>query len=523
MGEQHRWADPAAAAAAGMAIARHAELAPDRMAIDGPLGRRTFHALNTACNQLARALRARGLAAGDAVALLAPNGPGFVEAHYACFRAGLRLTPINWHLVPDEVAYVAADCEAKALIADIRFADAARHAAEAAGARVRLAIGGAIPGFASYDRALAAESGADLDDPVQGFSMLYTSGTTGRPKGVFRRAAPPDLLAAIVASAAFDPVRDVALVTGPLYHAAPLRLNLHMQLTAGLGVVLMDKWTPEETLALVERHGITHTHMVPTMIHRLLALDPTVRSRHDISTLRWLLHGAAPSALAMKKRAIETFGPILWEYYAGTEGGGTFVGSEDWLSRPGTVGRAVPGVRITVHDDGGREMPAGTAGRVYIHIRPEHQFTYFKDPDKTAGAFRGDAFTMGDIGFLDADGYLFLSGRSAETIVSGGVNIYPAEIDAVLHQHPAVFDVCTVGAPDEEWGEQVVAVVQPAAGLTGDAALAEALAAFCRGRMAAFKIPRRIEFVDDLPRLETGKILRRQVRERFWRDRDRQI
>lgn len=520
---EDRAAALAAAARVGMQISLHAAAAPGRVAVDGPLGRRTYGELNAACNQLARFLRGRGLVPGDAIALLAPNRPEFVEVIYAALRAGFRVTPLNWHMVADEAVYVARDCEAKVVVADPRFGAVARALAEAMPETTRLAVGGAIPGFESYDRALAGEASGDIDDPVLGSSMLYTSGTTGRPKGVFRIHSPLDLLAAILKSAALRPGADLALNTGPLYHAAPLRLNLALPLNSGVGVYLMDKWTPEETLALVGRHRITHTHMVPTMFHRLLALPEAERRRHDLASLRWVLHGAAPCSVAVKQGMIDWLGPVLFEYYAGTEGGGTVIDSHEWLARPGSIGRPAPGCRVEVRDDAGNPVPTGQSGRIFVYTAPANRFVYFKDEAKTAAAWDGDWFTMGDVGYVDGDGYFFLSGRSAETIISGGVNIYPAEIDAVLHQHPAVADVATVGAPNAEWGEEVVAVVQPAAGQEPSSALADEIRAFCRGRIADFKVPRRVDFVASLPRLETGKLQRRLVRDRYWQGQDRKI
>ncbi|MGE0725517.1 MAG: AMP-binding protein [Alphaproteobacteria bacterium] len=524
MNDTNAPATPAAAAAAvGMQIALHASIAPDRMALDGPYGRRTFGALNADCNRLVRLLRERGIGEGDAIAILVPNRPAFVEAIYAGLRAGIRVTPINWHLVADEVAYIVRDCEAKAFIADARFADVARAVAAAAPVPTLLAVGGPIPGFDDYERAIAGRSGTDIGDPVLGSNMLYTSGTTGRPKGVHRKSHPLDLLAALLASARLQPDRDVALNTGPLYHAAPLRLNLMIPLNNGVGVHLMDKWTPEETLDLIARHGVTHTHLVPTMFHRLLALSEAERRRRDTSSLRWLLHGAAPASVDAKRRMIEWLGPVIWEYYAGTEGGGTLIDSHEWLARPGSVGRAAPGCAFQVRDDRGVELPVGESGRIYFFTASQHRFEYFKDKAKTDAAWDGEWFTMGDIGYRDADGYLYLSGRSAETIISGGVNIYPAEIDAALHQHPAVHDVATVGAPSEEWGEEIVAVVQLAPGHAPGTDMAEMLRAFCRERIAAYKVPRRVDFVEALPRMETGKIQRRLVRDRYWQGRERKI
>ena len=514
---------PAAAAAVGMQIAVHAAAAPGRLAIDGPLGRRTYGELNQACNQLVRFLRGRGLKAGDAIALLAPNRPEFVEVIYAGLRAGFRVTPLNWHMVADEAAYVVRDCEAKVLVADPRFAAVAGALAAILPDATRLALGEGIPGFESYDRALAGEASGDIADPVLGSSMLYTSGTTGRPKGVHRVHSPLELLAAILKSAAIRPGEDLALNTGPLYHAAPLRLNLQLPLNNGVGVHLMDKWTPEETLALVERHRITHTHVVPTMFHRLLALPDAVKRRHDLSSLRWVLHGAAPCPPQVKQAMLDWLGPVLYEYYAGTEGGGTFIDSHEWLKRPGSIGRPAEGCRVEVHDAAGHPLPPGQSGRIFVYTAPEKRFVYFKDEAKTAAAWDGDWFTMGDVGYTDAEGYFFLSGRSAETIISGGVNIYPAEIDAVLHQHPAIEDVATVGAPNDEWGEEVVAAVQLVAGHPPSAALADDIRAFCRGRIADFKVPRRIDFVASLPRMETGKIQRHLVRSQYWQGHARKI
>ena len=435
------------------------------------------------------------------------------------------MTPINWHLGPDEVAYVVDDCEAVALIADARFAEAAIHAAERS-PRVarRIAIGGDIPGFENWESVIGGEDGADLADPVLGQRMLYTSGTTGRPKGVWRKpeTTPGALLLKCRETAACNPATDIALVTGPLYHAAPLGLNLLVPFGAGLGMVLMDKWEAEETLRLIDRHRLTHTHMVATMFHRLLQLAPEVKARYDTSSMRWVVHGAAPTPVHVKQRMIEWWGPVLYEYYAATEGGTFFVDSREWLERPGTVGRTVEGTVAKVLDEQGAEAPARTTGTVYF-LAPENRFEYFKAPEKTAAAYRGDYFTMGDMGYLDDDGYLFLTGRSAEVIIAGGVNIYPQEIDDVLSQHPAVFEVCTVGAPNEEWGETPIAVVETHAGTEANDLLAQELLAFARERLPDYKRPREIRFATDLPRLPTGKIMRFKVRQPFWAGRERQI
>ncbi len=516
---------PADAAARGMLVAFHARRAPDRPALISPYGNRTFAELAARAFQLARAFRAHGLAPGDAVALLCANRPEFVEVLVACQCAGLRITPINWHSTGDEVGYVVADCEARAFLADARFADAAREASGLAPkASLRLAIAGAIDGFESYDALLSEHADHELEDPALGTSMLYTSGTTGRPKGVFRRAVPRSpLTAPLTQTAAFRPGEDLALVTGPLYHAAPLALNLSFPLAAGVGCVLMDRWEPEETLRLVAVHRVTHTHMVPTMFHRLLALPDEARARYDVSSLRWVLHGAAPCPVHVKRGMMEWLGPVLYEYYAATEGGGTFVTGEEWLGKPGTVGRRLEAQAIEILGDAGEALPAGEIGTVYFGAPPVGRFEYFKAPEKTASAYRGDAFTMGDMGFFDEDGFLFLTGRSAEVIISGGVNVYPAEVDAVLLEHPAVADVATVGVPSEEWGEAVKAVVQLVSGAVPSAELATELLAHARTRLAHFKCPRSIDFSVELPRLPTGKIVRRLVRDRYWEGRAKKI
>lgn len=517
---------PEEAAARGMVVALHAAAAPDRPAIVSEQGNRTFAELNARANQLVRALRTGGLVAGDAVALLMSNRPEFVETVVACQRGGFRLTPINWHLSAEEIGYIVDNCEARAFVADARFADKTVEAAAMAPALIcRLAAGGEIAGFTSCDQALGQESGDNLSDPVLGSQMLYTSGTTGHPKGVYRKKTPPatPLAMKLAETAAFEPEKDMALVTGPLYHAAPLALNLVFPMNAGVGVVLMDKWDAEETLRLVQEHKVTHTHVVPTMFHRMLQLDQSVRDRYDTSSLRWVLHGAAPCPVHVKADSIAWLGPVIYEYYAATEGGGIFVESEEWMQKQGTVGRVLEGVVAEVQDDEGRQVPAGEIGTIYFKAPAEGRFEYFKAPEKTDGAYRGDFYTMGDMGYVDEDGYMFLTGRSAEIIISGGVNIYPAEVDHELLKHPAILDVATIGVPSEEWGEEVKAVVQLAEGKEASEALKEDILAFAAEHLPSYKRPRSVDFADDLPRLPTGKIVRRQVREPYWEGREKQI
>jgi long-chain acyl-CoA synthetase len=446
------------------------------------------------------------------------------------------------------VGYIVDNCEAKAVLYDAALRTSAEAMRHAPNCELRLAVGGTLPGFEDYETAIGAHDGSDIDDPVRGTQMLYTSGTTGRPKGVFRgNAAAPGSQAAVASAsantrasesaaaqaqtatrtmtaAAYNPDTDRCLCTGPAYHAAPLAFNVQAPMAAGVGIVLMDKWDPEDTLRLIDKYQITHTHMVATMFHRLLQLPDEVKRRYDVSSLRYLLHGAAPCPVHVKQAMMDWFGPIIYEYYAATEGGGNyFIGPEEWLQKPGSVGRSPNPENTKILDEDGTELPRGETGTIYFKAPDVGRFEYYKAPDKTASSYRGDYFTLGDMGYLDDDGYLFLTGRSAETIISGGVNIYPQEIDEALLQHESVQDVCTIGVPNEEWGEEVKSVVQLNPGYFPGPELAQALIEFARARLPGFKVPRSIDFADELPRLQSGKIQRRTVRAPYWAGRDRQI
>jgi long-chain acyl-CoA synthetase len=512
-------------AARGMTIAIHARNRPNEWAIRSPNGNRTWAQLNARANQLARVFRRAGLQIGDAVALVTHNGPEFVEAWAACMRTGLRLTPVNWHQSAEIVAYVTDNCDARVLICSTRFAGLIGEAARAPKVELRLAVGGAIEGFEPYDAVVEREDPADLTDPEVGSYMLYTSGTTGKPKGVYRPVRPTvsQLTNKINETAAFRPATDVALVTGPLYHAAPMGLNLVTPLNAGVGCVLMDKWDAEDTLRQIEHYRATHTHVVPTMMHRMLQLPEAVRRKYDLSSMRWMLHGAAPCPAHVKQAMMDWLGPVIYEYYSATEGGGVFIGPEDWLKKPGSVGKPVEGVAIRIQDPDGNETPRGETGTIYILAPQVGRFEYFKDKAKTASTYRGDYYTMGDMGMIDADGYLFLTGRSAELIISGGVNIYPVEIDEVLIRHEAVADACVVGVPNEDWGEEIKAVVELKPGVAATPATAQSILEFAREKLPGFQRPRSVDFVATLPRSAAGKVLRQQVREPYWKGRSRSI
>ena len=503
----------------GLVLQWWAEQRPHDLAIISPDGTRTFAELDGRANQLVRALRGLGVRPGDSVALVCTNRPEFAEVSAACARSGLRLTPVNWHLTAAEARYIAADCEATVVIGDIdRAREATLGAGAAPGVRARLAIGqpsetDAVAGFESFEVALRPRSPEPTEDPQPGTTMLYTSGTTGRPKGVLRQPGGGSALLRTNISG-YRSSGDVHLCTGPLYHAAPLAFSLSAPLAFGAAVVLMEHWDPEEALCLIERHRITHTHMVPTMFHQLLSLPEATKARHDLSSLRYVLHGAAPCPVSVKRQLIDWLGPVLFEYYASTEAVGCFVDSPTWLEHPGTVGRPANG-QVKIGDDEGKELRPGETGLVWVRAADRARFSYFKDEAKTTQAYRGDYVCLGDVGYMDPEGYLYLTDRSADLIISGGVNVYPAEVDAVILEHPAVADVATVGVPDPEWGEEVRSVVQLQGTFEPSRELAEELLAFTRSRLTHYKCPRSIVFTDRLPRQDTGKLIRRLVRDRF--------
>lgn len=514
----------AAAAMTGMTLAVWAELKPDAVFVHDPSGRtRTFGEVNANANRLVRRLRQAGLKPGDALALVCSNRAEFVEVLAATKRSGLRITPVNWHLTADEIAYIVADCEAKAVVADVRVAAAGPAIAACPNLTVKLAVGGPIDGFEDYDAALAPFDGTDIGDPVLGNQMMYTSGTTGRPKGVFRPnpvLAPPG----IYALRGYDHATSVQLCAGPAYHAAPLAFDVNAALGAGCELVFLDKWDSEATLKTIADKRVTHMHLVPIMFQRLLALPDEVKKAHDVSHVKYIVHGAAPCPPEVKLAMIEWFGPVVHEYYAGSEGGAGFViDSHEWLKKPGSVGKRPELLGSKILDDEGNERPPGVPGMIYHQLPPGGGFTYYKDEAKTQKSRVGDYFTLGDMGYFDEDGYLFLTGRDAETIISGGVNIYPQEIDNELIKHEAVADSATVGIPHPEWGEQVRAVILLKEGHAPSEELAEEILAFARANLPGFKVPRGLDFVTELPRSEAGKIQRNKVRAPYWEGRARQI
>ncbi|MWA06995.1 AMP-binding protein [Actinomadura sp. LD22] len=510
---------------------QRAEALGDKPAVIDPDGSlTTFAELYENGNRVANGLAAFELGDDDVVAMVLKNGHVVYEVFSAVLQVGGYFTPVNWHLNADEIAYILRDSGAKAVVTQAEFADVVRPAAEAAGIPVerRLLSGGIADGFTSYELWKAEQSPAAPADRRPGHRLYYTSGTTGKPKAVLkpRPKGDADSAAATFSERLFGHSGlgtgedESHLVTGPTYHPSPLGYGM-AALHFGQTVVLMDKWDAEDTLRLIQERRITAAHFVPTMFHRMLRLPQAVRDAYDVSSLRGVVHAAAPCPPDVKRAMLDWFGPIVWEYYSSSEVGGTQVSPEEWLRRPGTVGRPYPGAELRILDEDGNEQPTGTAG--LVHFKLVTPFEYKGDPAKTAAARHGDWVTVGDIGYVDDEGYLFLCDRAAETIISGGVNIYPAEVEAALLAHPSVEDAAVIGVPNEEWGEEVKAVVQLSDGVSGTPELAEELIIHTRERTAKFKTPRSIDFVDELPRGSNGKLLRRRVRAPYWADRTRSI
>jgi acyl-CoA synthetase (AMP-forming)/AMP-acid ligase II len=506
-----------------MRLDDHAVTNPDKPAtIMGESGVAvSFRALVARTRRLARFFRDAGLGAGDSIAFMLENRPEFFDLAWAAQRLGLSYTPVNWHLQPEEAGYIIADCGARCFaVSDTVLRHAPALASMSGLVPLRLSVGRDLPGFVPLESALAAES-APLADEIEGTPMLYSSGTTGRPKGV-RRHHPRQAFGALPMPApgaalqmlyGFDP-STVYLSPAPLYHAAPLAFSMVVQRCGGT-VVVMERFDPLEALRLIERHRVTHLQMVPTHFVRLLKLPEEARRGFDLSSLKMAIHAAAPCPIEVKEQMLDWWGPIVHEYYSSTEGAGfTAIGPEEWRAHPGSVGRPGEGA-VRVLGEDGREVPRGEAGALYFRLAS--RFEYHNDPDKTAAAYDDSGYaSVGDVGYLDAEGYLFLTDRQSHMIISGGVNIYPQEIENVLALHTEVIDVAIIGVPDPEFGEAVKAVVVPADPDAADAALAAALIEYCRARLAHYKCPRSVDFVAELPRLPTGKLLKRRLRDRYW-------
>ena len=486
----------------------------------------TYAELDDRANRAARVLAGAGLVQGDHVAFQLSNEPRFFDLVWAAHRSGLHYTAISTRLTPAETAYIVTDCGARALVVDAGL-PAVTEGLPAAGAARRFVAGGpGAPGWEDWDAAVTAEEPTPLPGRSAGNDMLYSSGTTGRPKGI-RQALVPDGLdradgVTALAQLAFGLGPDtVYLSPAPLYHAAPLRFCRAAQ-RVGATVVVMEHFDPVQFLRLVGVHRATMTQVVPTMFVRMLKLAVSERTGADVSSLRCAVHAAAPCPVEVKQAMLDWWGPIIWEYYAGTEGNGLVLCSPaDWLRRPGTVGRPLQG-EVHVVDDDGTALPAGEVGTIYFDGGGD--FSYHNDPAKTAAAHLPNGWsTLGDVGYLDDAGYLFLTDRKADMIISGGVNVYPAEAEGVLVAHPRVTDAAVFGVPDEEMGEAVKAVVQPAAWDEAGPELAGELIAWCRSRLAHYKCPTSVDFEPELPRAPTGKLYKRLLKDRYWAGRAARI
>ncbi|MFI7699823.1 AMP-binding protein [Nonomuraea sp. NPDC049480] len=482
----------------------------------------TYRELDEESNRLAHLFRAAGLRPGDHIAFMLANHPLFLAVAWAAHRSGLYYTPISSRLQTAELAYIVENCGARAFVSSADLAGVATSIIDATpGVELRLMIDGTAGGFTSYEQAVAGRPVTPVDDECAGADMLYSSGTTGRPKGVKLAAThgpltEPGMLLKLV-EALFTPSGDsVYLSPAPLYHAAPLRYSMTFQ-RLGATVVVMERFDPERYLQAVEQYGVTHSQLVPTMFIKMLKLPEETRTKYDISSLRCAIHAAAPCPVPVKEQMIDWWGPIIHEYYAGTEGNGfLYVGSEDWLQHRGTVGRSLFGI-VHICDEEGDDLPPGERGTIYFESGGA--FEYHGDPGRTRAAQdpRGRGWTtLGDIGYLDEDGFLYLTDRRSYMIISGGVNIYPQEAENVLSVHPKVADVAVFGVPDEEMGEQVKAVVEPLSMAEAGPELEAELIAYCRERLAHYKCPKSVDFRPELPRHPTGKLYKRLLREEYW-------
>ena len=512
----------------------HAKTHPDKPAyIMGSTGTVvTYKQLDDAANRLSNLLRAAGLEVGDHVAICMENHERYMEVIWGCHYAGLIYTACSSRLTSDELTYIINDCGAKAFITSKYKADqAAEIAGDIPGAALRLMLDGTIPGYESYESAVSAQPTTRLPELIGGMDMLYSSGTTGKPKGVlgtFQRTelGQPNGVAAL-SSMLFGVTADsIYLSPAPLYHAAPLRFNLAVHFIGGTSVI-MEHFDAEEYLKLIERHKVTHSQLVPTMFVRMLKLPEDVRKRYDTSSLQCAIHAAAPCPVEVKRQMIEWWGPVIHEYYAGTEGNGfVYCNSDMWLANPGTVGKAIQGV-VHICDENGDAVPSGASGTVFVESGTV--FEYHNDPEKTKSSRdpKGRGWsTLGDVGYLNDDGFLFLTDRKAFMIISGGVNIYPQESENILINHPKVADVAVFGVPNDEFGEEVKAVVQPVAMPANEdeaKALERELIAYCRSQLADLKCPRSVDFRPDLPRHPTGKLYKRLLKDEYWKAAGRSI
>jgi fatty-acyl-CoA synthase len=500
-----------------------AQTAPDRAAIImGTSGEIvTYRQLDERSNQFARYLRDIEFEPDDVVAILMDNNARYHEVAWGVRRIGRYFTPVNSHLTADEVAYIINDCGATVVVANAGLADVARQLTPEVlpNVRHRLFIGGELHGWASYDAVVSHRPTSPVLDEAEGDVIQYSAGTTGRPKGIRRPLTGSqidvgrDSTVPFLTTIGFSE-GDSYLSPAPLYHTAPIFWTMAVHRMGGTAVV-MERFDAERALALIEKYRISHSLMVPTMFVRMLKLDPAIRARYDVSSLRQVIHAAAPCPVEVKRAMIEWWGPIISEFYSSSEGAGaTFITATDWLEHPGSVGRALLGP-IYVLDDQGNEVPRGEIGTIWADA--SQPFDYVNDQEATRQQRNDRGWsTVGDVGYLDEDGYLYLTDRRAHLIISGGVNIYPREAEDVLIGHPKIYDVAVFGVPNPDFGEEVKAVVQPLSMQDAGPALEAELIAYCRSRLASYKCPRTIDFDAELPRSDAGKLYKRWLKDRYW-------
>jgi long-chain acyl-CoA synthetase len=518
-----------------------AEAKPEEIALIDDFGETNWQDFNSRVNQLVHALRGAGLKTGDAFAVVSGNRREYVEAFAAASHGGWLLVPVNWHLVAEEVAYILADSGSKAFLVDARFielGEATLEQPERPNLDAVIVIGAEASTFAEetesfqlYEEFIGSEDSSEPADQSLGGPMFYTSGTTGKPKGVksalSQTGAPVETLKMVgegMSGMLQMQPNGRTLLVGPIYHSAQWAFSF-LPLLAGSSIVMRHKFDAGETIKLIDEHAITNTHLVPTQFTRMLRLGDEEKSAFSGDSLSIVWHGAAPCPPDIKRQMIEWWGPVISEYYGSTEGSiVTTVSAEDWLSRPGTLGKPTAIMEVMVIKDDGTTAATGESGQLYVKNLMGSDFEYHNDPEKTEKAhLEPGVFTFGDIGYLDDDGYLFMSDRKIDMIISGGVNIYPAEIEAVLINHPAVMDAAVFGIPNDEFGEEVKGAVELATGIAPDKQLEEDLIAHCREHLASFKAPRSIDFEQALPRHPTGKLLKRLLRDKYWENTGRSI
>ncbi len=501
---------------------------PDRTAIVFGDSRFSWRDWNGRINQLAHALRALGLGRGDKVAVMLHNCHQILEVGQAAMKTGVVTVPLNYRLRAREIQYIVDNADARVLIVGAELLPeilpiVAELNGIVDGGHLLVGDGSPPAPFRDYEELLAAQPSAEPGDPAPAGinSMIYTSGTTGRPKGVYRPGGiDPAIILSIVQGFGLEMGNEVHIVPAPLYHSAP-GLGATLTIVLGGTLVVMDKFDPERFLALVERERVTSSFVVPTILKRILALPDDVKRRYDRSSLRSLIVGAAPFPVETKKAAIAYFGDCIYEYYGSTDAGlNTILAPSEQAARPASCGKPVGGSEIRILDDDGNALPAGAVGNIYLSNALVKSMQYYKDPEKTREAFRGDYMTVGDMGYLDDEGYLYIVDRKTDMVISAGVNIYPAEIEEAIHEHPAVLDVAVIGVPNEEWGEELKAVVQLRPGAR---ASADEIIDFCRERLADYKRPRTVDFVAEVPRNPSGKLLKREIRAPYWEGRARRV